>query len=306
MTRHRRVARQQLQLASPRGGRVTRNRSAAASTPATASYVGLAGEGAQLAAARLRGLGRGLGCLIVIEHREQQVGAFDVIAHQQASMSIEDGGAWRGRRRVRRTLAVRTGTRDVLAVITAARRLDLRLVGEAVGDSHVRLATEEEFNRDVKGYELGALPPLGALAGDNVYRSRGAAARQWWLRWRAGGELFGEMGGTHRGLGAFSSDSRRRGVLRAASRGSCAPGRCDVGSAMSGRRRRGVLPGCPHAFVDWVGQRLSCSVRFTLPSGFAVRVRLLPQKVWASRPMGSPRPTWANQPAQGLSLAQLL
>jgi hypothetical protein len=55
-----------------------RNRSAAASTPATASYhVGLAGEGAQLAAARLRGLGGGLGCLIVIEHREQQVGAFD-------------------------------------------------------------------------------------------------------------------------------------------------------------------------------------------------------------------------------------
>jgi hypothetical protein len=79
---------------------------------------------------------------------------------------------------VRRTLAVRTGTRDVLAVITAARRL----VSEAVGDSHVRLATEEELSRDVEGYELGALLSLGALAGDNVYRSRGAAARQWWLR----------------------------------------------------------------------------------------------------------------------------
>jgi hypothetical protein len=43
---------------------------------------------------------------------------------------------------------------------------------------------------------------------------------------------------------------------------------------MSGRRRRDVLPGCPHAFADWVGQRLSCSVRFTLPGGSAVRVRL--------------------------------
>ncbi|HET6758724.1 MAG TPA: YbaK/EbsC family protein [Propionibacteriaceae bacterium] len=83
---------------------------------------------------------------------------------------------------MRRTLAVRTGTRDVLAVITAARRLDLRLVSEAVGDSHIRLATEEELSRDVEGYELGALLSLGALAGDNVYRSRGAAARQWWLR----------------------------------------------------------------------------------------------------------------------------
>ncbi|HEX2417802.1 MAG TPA: YbaK/EbsC family protein [Micromonosporaceae bacterium] len=82
---------------------------------------------------------------------------------------------------MRRTLAVRTGTRDVLAVITAARRLDLRLVSEAVGDGHVRLATEEELSRDVEGYELGALLSLGAFAGDNVYRSRGAA-RQWWLR----------------------------------------------------------------------------------------------------------------------------
>jgi hypothetical protein len=51
-----------------------------------------------------------------------------------------------------------------------------------LGDSHVRLATEEDLSRDVEGYELGALLSLGALAGDNVYRSRGAATRQWWLR----------------------------------------------------------------------------------------------------------------------------
>ena len=98
---------------------------------------------------------------------------------------------------------MRTGTRAVLAVITAARRLDLRLVGEAVGDSHVRLAAEEELSRDVEGYELGAPPPLGALATtctdpEVLRRDSGGCG------WRAGGELFGEMGGTHRGLGAFS------------------------------------------------------------------------------------------------------
>jgi hypothetical protein len=90
---------------------------------------------------------------------------------------------------------VRTGTRAVLAVITAARRLDLRLVGEAVGDSHVRLAAEEELSRDVEGYELGAPPPLGALATtctdpEVLRRDSGGCG------WRAGGELFGEVGGT--------------------------------------------------------------------------------------------------------------
>jgi prolyl-tRNA editing enzyme YbaK/EbsC (Cys-tRNA(Pro) deacylase) len=35
----------------------------------------------------------------------------------------------------------------VLVVLPAARRLDLRLVREAVGDNHARLATEEELGR---------------------------------------------------------------------------------------------------------------------------------------------------------------
>ena len=99
---------------------------------------------------------------------------------------------------------MRTGTRDVLAVITAARRLDLRLVSEAVGDSHIRLATEEELSRDVEGYELGALLSLGALAATTCIDPEVLRRDSGGCGWRAGGELFGEMGGTHRGLGAFS------------------------------------------------------------------------------------------------------
>jgi Ala-tRNA(Pro) deacylase len=48
-------------------------------------------------------------------------------------------------------------------VIPASRRLDLHLVREALGDSRARLASEEELGRDFADYELGALPPLGAL-----------------------------------------------------------------------------------------------------------------------------------------------
>jgi hypothetical protein len=48
-------------------------------------------------------------------------------------------------------------------------RLDLLLVGDALGDRQARLASEEELGRDFAGYQLGALPPLGALLGCQVY-----------------------------------------------------------------------------------------------------------------------------------------
>ena len=45
----------------------------------------------------------------------------------------------------------------------------MHLVQAAVGDRHVRLATEEELLRDIPGIELGALPPLGSLLGAPLY-----------------------------------------------------------------------------------------------------------------------------------------
>jgi hypothetical protein len=45
---------------------------------------------------------------------------------------------------------------------------------------------------------------------------------------------------------------------------------------------RADAAGCTHAFLDWVsGQRLSYSVGFTLPDGFADTLRLIPERVWA-------------------------
>ena len=70
---------------------------------------------------------------------------------------------------VLKTLAVRTGPSYVLVVIPAARRLELQLVHEALGDNHARLATEEELDRDFADYQLGALPPLAALLGASLY-----------------------------------------------------------------------------------------------------------------------------------------
>jgi Ala-tRNA(Pro) deacylase len=107
---------------------------------------------------------------VVTEHLKQRGAAFEELAHRQAYTSIDEARALGiDADEVLKTLAMRTGPGYVLVVIPAARRLDLHLVREALGDNHARLATEEELGRDFPDYQLGALPPLGALVGANVY-----------------------------------------------------------------------------------------------------------------------------------------
>jgi len=107
---------------------------------------------------------------VVTEHLEERGIAFELIPHRQAYTSTEEAralGVDAGE--VLKTLAVRTSSGYALVVIPASRRLDLHLVREALGDSHARLASEEELGRDFADYQLGALPPLGALVGASVY-----------------------------------------------------------------------------------------------------------------------------------------
>ena len=58
---------------------------------------------------------------------------------------------------------------------------------------------------------------------------------------------------------------------------------CHRPGARPGRRVlvRADAAGCTHEFLDWlVGQRLSYSVGFTLPDGFADKLALIPEQVW--------------------------
>jgi len=106
---------------------------------------------------------------VVTEHLQQQGSAFEVLAHRQAYTCADEARALGiDAGEVVKTVAVRVGGGYALMVIPASRRLDLRLVRDAVGDNHARLATEDELRRDFAGYELGALPPLGALVSTRV------------------------------------------------------------------------------------------------------------------------------------------
>jgi Ala-tRNA(Pro) deacylase len=107
---------------------------------------------------------------VVTEHLEQRRSAFELLPHRQAYTSTDEARALGiDAGDVLKTLAVRTGPGYALMVIPASRRLDLHLARDALGDSHARLASEEELGRDFASYQLGALPPLGALVGASVY-----------------------------------------------------------------------------------------------------------------------------------------
>jgi len=106
----------------------------------------------------------------VTEHLETHGVLFEPIAHQQAYTSIAEARALGiDASEVLKTVAVRVAGGYALMAIPATCRLDMHLVRAAVGDRHVRLATEEELLRDFPDFELGALPPLGSLLGAPLY-----------------------------------------------------------------------------------------------------------------------------------------
>ena len=106
----------------------------------------------------------------VTEHLQTHGVPFVPIAHPQAYTSIDEARALGiEASEVLKTVAVRAAGGYALMAIPATCRLDMHLVQAAVGDRHVRLATEEELLRDFPDFELGALPPLGSLLGAPLF-----------------------------------------------------------------------------------------------------------------------------------------
>jgi prolyl-tRNA editing enzyme YbaK/EbsC (Cys-tRNA(Pro) deacylase) len=109
----------------------------------------------------------------VTEHLQARGVPFAAIAHRQAYTSIDEARALGiEASEVVKTVAVRVAGGYALMAILATGRLDMHLVQAAVGDRHVRLATEQELLRDFPGFELGALPPVGSLLGAPLFVDR--------------------------------------------------------------------------------------------------------------------------------------
>jgi Ala-tRNA(Pro) deacylase len=106
----------------------------------------------------------------VTDHLTSRGTSFETIAHSRTFTSIEEARALGvAADEVLKTVALTTARGHALAVIPASRRLDMKLVRQAVGDGHARLATEDELQLDFAPCELGALPPLGSLLRARTY-----------------------------------------------------------------------------------------------------------------------------------------
>lgn len=106
----------------------------------------------------------------VIEHLTSRGVPFEAISHEKAYTSTEEARALGiGADEVVKTVVLDTASGHALVAVPGFRRLDMKLVEQAVGDHHARLASEDELARDFPDYELGALPPIGSLLGAPLY-----------------------------------------------------------------------------------------------------------------------------------------
>lgn len=107
---------------------------------------------------------------LTTEHLERKGVPFERIPHTKAFTSIDEARALGVQAdEVVKTLLLDIPEGHALAVVPGDQRLDVKLAAKALGESHTRLATEEEIQQDLPDFDLGCLPPIGSLLGVPEY-----------------------------------------------------------------------------------------------------------------------------------------
>jgi Ala-tRNA(Pro) deacylase len=90
---------------------------------------------------------------------------YEVVEHRPTfSAAAEARASGTEPREAAKTLVLHDRGGYRLAVIPALRRLDLHRTRELLGGTnHLRLATEQELERDFPMFDVGAMPPLGPM-----------------------------------------------------------------------------------------------------------------------------------------------
>lgn len=99
---------------------------------------------------------------------------YRVHEHPPADTAMAEAAAERvPPQRVAKTVVLRAGEGWALAVIPASHRLDLHKLRELLGTTgELRLATEDEMAEHFTRFEVGAVPPVGALVAAEVVDAR--------------------------------------------------------------------------------------------------------------------------------------
>lgn len=100
----------------------------------------------------------------VTEHLDRNGVTYEVLLHEPAETgTMEALVLGIPEDEVVKTVVLDLRTGHAFAVLPANCRLDLDRVRQAIDSRHVELATEDEIARDYPEFELGAVPPLGAM-----------------------------------------------------------------------------------------------------------------------------------------------
>ena len=97
---------------------------------------------------------------------ESRAARFELILHRPShSASHLAGSLHVPGRLVAKAVLVRAGEAFALAVLPATHRVDLGRLGQVLGESAMRIATQDELESVFADCEPGALPPFGHLYG---------------------------------------------------------------------------------------------------------------------------------------------
>jgi Ala-tRNA(Pro) deacylase len=106
---------------------------------------------------------------------------YDVLPHAHTETAADEAEALGlAPADVAKTLVVTTPEGYVRAVLPASERIDLGKLSQIVGERKkaLRLASEEELERDYPDFELGAVPPVGGARRDPVVLDARLAERE--------------------------------------------------------------------------------------------------------------------------------
>jgi Ala-tRNA(Pro) deacylase len=102
----------------------------------------------------------------VTDHLEEREIPYESLPHDRTFTAIDEAGELRvAADDVLKTIVLKTHGGYALAIIPASRHLDLNLARDALGAHDVKLATEDDLERDFAEFELSAVPPLPSLLG---------------------------------------------------------------------------------------------------------------------------------------------
>ena len=98
---------------------------------------------------------------------------YEVLTHQEAYTAPEIAHTLHvPGKELAKVIMVKVGERFVMTVLPSTWKVDFNRLKEVFGESHVRLATEEEFKELFPDCDIGAMSPFGNLYGLEVYVDR--------------------------------------------------------------------------------------------------------------------------------------